>query len=238
MKRINFDLELAKSISNGTKEGKIVTRDDKDARIICWDRNDETYPIVALIMDMGGVENADFFTNNGCYYTGAQNKSDLMLEVPEYTLFKDKDIVVDDEFHSISMIMNDIEIDYNHILTHYYVGLNDGNLNFYEERTRKILNATRFATEEERQQLIEALKQSTDSRSKECLKMLGIDEKSKYEFTFRQLVLVRDDEDIKWEVAEFAYIDNDDFLKYCTIGGSAWKYCIPYEGNEHLLGTI
>lgn len=31
------------------------------------------------------------------------------------------------------------------------------------------------------------------------------------------------------------YDSND--CPYMVVGGIRWKYCIPFEGNEHLLGT-
>lgn len=37
-KRIPFDLELAKKITNKEVKGEIVTRDGRQARIICFDR--------------------------------------------------------------------------------------------------------------------------------------------------------------------------------------------------------
>ena len=44
-----FDLELAK------KGFPVCTRDGRDARIICFDRNDPQAPIVALIKDDNGT---------------------------------------------------------------------------------------------------------------------------------------------------------------------------------------
>ena len=48
-------------------------------------------------------------------------------------------------------------------------------------------------------------------------------------------VLVRDSEDREWRISLFGYKDNS-YYYYC-INGYSWKQCIPYEGNEHLLGT-
>lgn len=47
-------------------------------------------------------------------------------------------------------------------------------------------------------------------------------------------VLVRDYEDRVWECSFFSRIDEDGSYRCINVG---WKYCIPYEGNEHLLGT-
>ena len=51
---------------------------------------------------------------------------------------------------------------------------------------------------------------------------------------FESRVLVRDTDHYEWEGAVFGRYDGNSFF---TIGGIDWKYCIPYEGNEHLFGT-
>lgn len=48
-------------------------------------------------------------------------------------------------------------------------------------------------------------------------------------------VLVRDNNTEEWRADFFSYIQRDDFM-FVTVA-SCWKYCIPFEGNEHLLGT-
>lgn len=50
---------------------------------------------------------------------------------------------------------------------------------------------------------------------------------------FESRVLVRDDNYDKWEADIFGRYSNG----YITLGGIKWKQCIPFEGNEHLLGT-
>lgn len=50
-------------------------------------------------------------------------------------------------------------------------------------------------------------------------------------------VLVRDYNDEAWTA--HVYSHRDDSLAYVhrTVGDVGWHQCIPYEGNEHLLGT-
>ena len=57
--RVPFDLELAKKITNGECDGRIVTRDGKNARVVCWDKKKGDFPIVALISGDGGVESCE-----------------------------------------------------------------------------------------------------------------------------------------------------------------------------------
>ena len=53
-----------------------------------------------------------------------------------------------------------------------------------------------------------------------------------------QKVLVRDDEDKEWRANFFSHVHvfSERLRKY-VCAGHMWEYCIPYEGNEHLLGT-
>jgi len=52
-----------------------------------------------------------------------------------------------------------------------------------------------------------------------------------------QKVLVRDAKDDVWKADFFSnYVEDDESLPYICVG-SLYKLCIPYEGNEHLLGT-
>ena len=84
-KRIDFYIDLAKKIQAGEAQGRIVTRCERTARIICWDRTSESFPIVALI-GLGNEEDAVTFTNDGHYYSdGEKHKFDLFLEVPDDT---------------------------------------------------------------------------------------------------------------------------------------------------------
>ena len=47
-------------------------------------------------------------------------------------------------------------------------------------------------------------------------------------------VLVRDGDCETWEVEYYGYQKEH---KYVVTGGRMWYQCIPYEGNEHLVGT-
>lgn len=59
--------------------------------------------------------------------------------------------------------------------------------------------------------------------------------KPKHQFKQFERVLVRDGYDEVWKCDLFSHIDVDG--NYACVGVDYWKQCIPYEGNEHLLGT-
>lgn len=60
------------------------------------------------------------------------------------------------------------------------------------------------------------------------------DQKPKTELKPFDKVLARDEDYDEWVCDIFSHIVEKD-LYYCV--GTRWHQCIPYEGNEHLLGT-
>ena len=53
-------------------------------------------------------------------------------------------------------------------------------------------------------------------------------------------VLARHDKDNKWCGSFFSHIDKEHHshcYKHVTTAGKSYPYCIPYEGNQHLIGT-
>lgn len=84
-KKIPFDLELAKKITDKEVKGRIVNGDGNEARIICWDKKCDCrkYPIIALV-DSSDGEHIHTFTEGGIESIGFKTFRDLHLEVPTY----------------------------------------------------------------------------------------------------------------------------------------------------------
>lgn len=59
----------------------------------------------------------------------------------------------------------------------------------------------------------------------------------KQEFKPFDKVLIRDEDNQTWRVCLFSHYRKDLSCPYVCVGCSAYKQCIPYEGNEYLLGT-
>lgn len=258
--KVPFDVELAKKITNGEVEGKIVTRDGTNARIICFDREDERLPIVGLVK-VEAVEVGDVKLEGGemiCpfhldgmdgrrKFSCHGNPNDLMLEVPEYTTFKDGDVITFDECETILIAKgNPYKDKAGTIYIDCYAVVINGY--FYADST-VIINSLRLATEEEKQKLVDALKSNKGPKAKKYLKrFFGIEEeeiieaeikeeKSEYKFKPFDKVLVRDFKNIAWSVDFFSHYNNSGY-RYNTLHGGTWKYCIPYnEQTAHLLGT-
>lgn len=90
----------------------------------------------------------------------------------------------------------------------------------------------RLATDSEKQQLFAALEK--EGKRWDAEKKQIVDLKPKIELKPFDKVLVRNDKEDQWSANIFSYQVRD---MYHCLGECYWRYCIPYEGNEHLLGT-
>lgn len=61
------------------------------------------------------------------------------------------------------------------------------------------------------------------------------DQKPKTELKPFDKVLARDDDDTTWRCDFFSHLGDKEGVFICLT--TWWHQCIPYEGNEHLLGT-
>lgn len=151
------------------------------------------------------------------------NRETLEVEKPQPE-FKDGDIVVYGKSVSICRRF------YKHTLS-FYVSLNEMfGLLFADEV--ELSEEYRFATEEEKQQLFSALAKKGKAWNAE--KKQIVDLKPKWTLKPFDKVLVRDSKSSKWRANLFSH-KNVNEPYYCVY--ASWNYCIPYEGNEYLLGT-
>lgn len=249
MIRVPFSVELAKQIQDKEIEGKIVdTYYHCGARIVDFNFNTLKGKFIIIVSERNGDNEVYAICNEkGIIYLDKEEKYEdkpcFVLEVPEYTQFKDGD-VYKTESGSISIYNGNYKAIAG--LMPFYVGLRkvDKKLIFHKDGEKvgfgTLEECTLDVTEKERQQLIDALKQSTDPRAKDCLKKLGIEEeKPKYEFKPFDKVLVRDSILHKWEIDFFKkkiYSEECGNEYGCLLDN--WKYCIPYnEQTAYLFDT-
>lgn len=212
-----------------------MTEKGRNKAEIVYEDNSSICPLLVVIHSIS--VSADWFSATGKAFS-SENR--LLLEVPEYTTFKDGDVLSNKD-GSYIFILNM----HGKYLTSFYASLNqkgilkiEDGLSAWENQIEKY----RFATESERQKLVDALKASKNPKAKEYLKrFFGIEEEPKYEFKPFDKVLVRDEDDKEWHISLFAreIVDDSDGLSYkheCS-NGTLWDCCIPFEGNEYLLGT-
>lgn len=153
------------------------------------------------------------------------------LEIEKQLEFKDGDIVtimprIGDKLIYLFKAEDD-EKYYGHAFL-------DGNIAIVNDDSycQKDFCTARPSTEKEKQQFLEALAKKHIYWDCEHKKIL--DMSIKVELKPFDKVLVRDSESDNWRANLFGYIGKDGYY-HCVFAN--WVYCIPYAGNEHLLGT-
>lgn len=251
--RVKFDVELAKKITSGDIPGKVVTRDGRDSRIVCWDKkSDSNYHIVALL-DINVMEKISTYNVKGLKASEEECDDDLFLKIPEYLTYKEGDIIygeVDngggDYCKWLSIIKEiDCVCDQPYVVSYVEYNLdsayNCGGLEWGKSADN--FDIIRPATEEEEAKFAERLKASESPTAKEYLeKYFGIKDspkvsnsKRKEDFNPFDRVLVRQSESDKWEAMLFSNYTDKPHRYRC--GGMNYMFCIPYEGNESLVDT-
>lgn len=165
--------------------------------------------------------------------SGKLNMETLEIEKTQPE-FKDGDILVTPSYDSNKYHIF-IFSGYNEVgsYNYYIVFLSSGKLQLSSgfpwcSKTAKV----RYATEEEKLQLFDALQKEGkrwDSEKKEVVNL-----KPKVELKPFDKVLVRDFSRDKWSISFFSFKKEG---CYVCINHCSWNQCIPYIGNELLLGT-
>ena len=88
-----------------------------------------------------------------------------------------------------------------------------------------------FATKEVKDELFKAMDKAGYTWDGETLR-----KKQKSQFEPFEKVLVRDNERFKWKCAFYSHFEPFSNYSHVTSTGT-YAMCIPFEGNEHLIGT-
>lgn len=154
------------------------------------------------------------------------------------TEFKDGDIVVTDAVPSlcyskcIFILKGDLNTGESCANSYIFYNIDNNDFCFdvldTEIRDRNI----HLATEEEKKQLFSALEK--EGKAWDAEKKAIVDLKPKVELKPFDKVLVRDFSRDKWSISFFSFKKED---CYVCINHCSWNQCIPYIGNESLLGT-
>ena len=161
------------------------------------------------------------------HFGGKLNLETLKIEKSE---FKDGDVVtimphIGDKLIYLFKAEDD-EKYYGHAFL-------DGNIAIVNEDSycQKDFCTARSSTEEEKQQLFEALAKKGKAWDAEKKQIVNL--KPKVELNPFDKVLVRNSSIRKWKADLFGFKSNTG-LYHCV--GGTYNQCIPYEGNERLLG--
>lgn len=187
------------------------------------------YPIVIRT-----PEHLAYLTEKGQYYCEEGSKCIIFPKgktswegfVPPVE-FKDGDVVFT-TLNSIAIIKEESGAYYT-----VYCGLNDDDFYLYVDVT-----PMRLATEEEKEKLFQAIKDNGYkwNAEKKCLEKL---EKERFDISSLKpfdKVLVRDSDNGDWTCDLFSHYRGKVFYMFCCVSCN-YRCCIPYEGNEHLVGS-
>lgn len=226
---VPFDLELAKKIRNGEREGKIVTiGHNYKVDLVYYNKDRGMFNTLGVIYSDNGII-SDWFSDNGMGARGCR----LCINIPEYTTFKDGDVLSNEKGDYLFILNTNGEY-----LTSFHASWHKGGyLDFNGAANENHIEKYRFSTEDEKQKFVNDLKASEEPKAKMCLKQFfGIEIKPEYKFKPFDKVLVKDSPDDAWNISLFAReIMGMNSHGYECVHGKIWTYCIPYEGNEDLL---
>lgn len=153
------------------------------------------------------------------------------LEIERQPEFKDGDIVC---ISGIGYLAYGIvkSIDYSSKKLEYYV-LNDMSTLKFEDWLSFEDKHIQPITETQQIILFDALEK--EGKAWDAEKKQIVDIKKEHQFKPFEKVLVRDSIDDVWRASFFSHIKENDgrYVTTCV----TWKFCIPYIGNESLLGT-
>lgn len=247
------------------KEGDILVNKDGDAHIIFQGFDDDTYKTFngnnylweneGSTMCFSGYEDdlqtSEFNKANKedtqeyiCKIKGRLggklNMETLEIEKTQPE-FKDGDIVVTDAVPSmcyskcIFILSGDLNTGESRANAYIFYNINNNRISFAVLDTTIRDRNIHLATDSEKQQLFDAL--ATEGKAWDTEKKQIANLKPKFELRPFDKVLCRDDIDEEWHIDLFeSMVTHNSKYNYKCMA-NIWKYCIPYEGNEHLLGT-
>lgn len=149
------------------------------------------------------------------------------LEIDKQPEFKDGDIVVYGKSVAICRKI------YKHTLC-FYVSLNEMFGLLFDDEVESS-EEYRFAKEEEKQQLFSALEK--EGKAWDAEKKMIVNLKPKIELKPFDKVLVRNRNTQRWHADLFGFKSSDGVNIFYHCVCTSWNFCIPYIGNESLLGT-
>ena len=163
------------------------------------------------------------------------------LEIEKQPEFKDGDIVTAffaDGNEMICVFKEKIEQDYMAYCGFFYKGKHEGEMYLGYDciyNDDPLCHEIRFATEEEKQKLFEAL--AKENKAWDAEKKAIVDLKPKWNPKPFDKVITRVDDDAIWTANIFSHIDQ--YGEYNTIGCvGGYPYCLPYnEETAKLIGT-
>lgn len=243
------------------KKGDILVNKDAEVHIIFDGFKDDTYKTFHghyyLWEEEGSIvnfeENEDYMQTSEFYKANKEeaqtyintieerlgeklNRETLEIEKTQPE-FKDGDIVfmkgIKGGYYANCIFILKSEYKDGDERAFYYAFYNtDDKFTIAEYGNTRVHYSLRPATDSEKQQLFDAL--AKKGKTWDAEKKQIVDLKPKVELKPFDKVLVRDFSRDKWSISFFSFKKED---CYVCINHCSWNQCIPYIGNESLLGT-
>ena len=197
------------------------------------------YPIAIKVQSIDGAMSKGIM-KDGRYFDGYEDAECLLFPSARMRdwskFFKRGDVLIDEDLGTAAVFdgwANDDYTEFNTTIDYYKISDAWGK----RDICRTLL--FRKATDEERAEFIAAAEKYYGGKyNPETLQVEPVKvAEPKCPFEPFQKVLVRCNEDSVWRCEFFSHYNT--FNKQCPYVclSSIYKYCIPYEGNQHLLGT-
>ena len=197
------------------------------------------YPIAIKVQSIDGAISKGIM-KDGRYFDGFEDAECLLFPSARMRdwskFFKRGDVLIDEDLGTAAVFdgwANDDYTEFNTTIDYYKISDTWGK----RDICRTLL--FRKATDEERAEFIAAAEKYYGGKyNPETLQVEPVKvAEPKCPFEPFQKVLVRCNEDSVWRCEFFSHYNT--FNKQCPYVclSSVYKYCIPYEGNQHLLGT-
>ena len=236
---IPFDLELAKKIQSGEVEGKIVNEEGLEYEIIKDDAEGDFPLIASFFNEKSNITEVDTFTAQGIYNMEKKSCLDLRLEVPEYLTWKEGDYLTLKSRDNVYILVykSYVKGNMNPILHHVLFDVTDDKL-FFDLYCSDgfYITSIQPSTPFEIAKLTDALLKEGKAWNPEAKQIEDVKKESKPRHVFKplDLCLAKFSDMELWTLVQFGYELNGSMV---GVGGLTWNKWIPYEGNEHLLGT-
>ena len=177
------------------------------------------------------------FTKEGCYHSCYSDAECLLFpsrEMRDWSRFLKPGDVAIDSFYGCGVLVEEwTDESYTSFKASFFQLKKGG----FAKRDKRVISIDCFdkASDEQRDKFISDMEKFFGGKyNPETLSVEPVNSKS----PFRPFdkVLVRDNDELIWRANYFSHYSDDLDYPYVCINGS-YRYCIPYECNEHLLGT-
>lgn len=238
---IPFDLEMAKKIQNGEVEGIIIDSYKNEYEIVKWDAKGD-YPLVGVFFDEQlNTSHARSFTTTGLYDMKKETGLNLCLELPWYLTYEEGQYVTIEtkEYTYVLIYKSYMKGTTNPVHYHVFFNTIDKDLRFNSYCDDGFgVEVIRPSTLSEITLMHELLKENGYTWNPETKRVEDVEKEKEpeHEFKLMDLCLAKFSDVGCWNIVQFGYINNET-KSMVSVGGLTWTEWIPYEGNEHLLGT-